>query len=172
MILGDFFAEKQKIENGEKGVIAAKKAGLPWGRIDDLGYAFYGGNLTYVTKINVKHGGWLAIKAPCYKGNLIEIAVDGQKKGKILYAPYKADLGKISAGAHELRLTLYGNRFNTFGQLHNTTAVPWDGTYAWRTDGKEWSYDLLTRPVGIMRAPTYEIYAAENSTERGGKEEK
>lgn len=172
MILGDFFAEKQKIENGEKGVIAAKKAGLPWGRIDDLGYAFYGGNLTYVTKINVKHGGWLAIKAPCYKGNLIEIAVDGQKKGKILYAPYKADLGKISAGAHELRLTLYGNRFNTFGQLHNTTAVPWDGTYAWRTDGKEWSYDLLTRPVGIMSAPTYEIYAAENSTERGGKEEK
>ena len=153
-------------------MIAVKKAGLPWGRIDDLGYAFYGGNLTYVTKINVKHGGWLAIKAPCYKGNLIEIAVDGQKKGKILYAPYKADLGKISAGAHELRLTLYGNRFNTFGQLHNTTAVPWDGTYAWRTDGKEWSYDLLTRPVGIMRAPTYEIYAAENSTERGGKEEK
>ena len=172
MILGDFFAKKQKVENGEKGVIAAKKAGLPWGRIDDFGYAFYGGNLTYVTKINVKRGGKLAIKAPYYKGNLIEITVDGQTKGKILYAPYKADLGEIAAGAHELRLTLYGNRFNTFGQLHNTTAVPWDGTYAWRTNGKEWSYDLLTRPVGIMRAPTYEIYAAKNRNERGNEEKK
>lgn len=179
IIAGDFSAEKRK-ENfgvaGEKGVIVNKKSGLDWGRIDRLGYAFYGGNLTYITKINVKSGGKLKLKAPYYKGNLIEIAVDGMYKGRVLYAPYEVELGEIAAGEHELRLTLYGNRFNTFGQLHNTTGVPWDGTYAWRTDGKEWSYDLLTRPVGIMRAPVYEVYAAENygvkNSNQGGIEKK
>ena len=49
-----------------------------------------------------------------------------------------------------------GNRFNTFGQLHYWEVDKlWYGPDSWRTKGKNWSYEYLLRPAGILSAPVF-----------------
>jgi predicted nuclease of restriction endonuclease-like (RecB) superfamily len=66
---------------------------------------FYGGSIVY--RLPVEWGGGpMRIDAPCCCGQMIDVVPD---------AP---------AGRHELDLRLFGNRINTFGQLHCNIREP------------------------------------------------
>lgn len=152
-LLGEFGVGKA----GNSTVLTTFPDKLGWDRLDGQGFPFYGGNMLYESTVSVHKEGELEICVPHFCGNLIEVFVDGQSRGDIVYAPYICRAGRISAGKHLISCKLYGNRFNTFGQLHNATDVKWDGWYAWRTEGQEWTYSYRTRPCGIMSAPIYRI---------------
>ena len=48
----------------------------------------------------------------------------------------------------------YGNRRNTFGQLHNcSNYVMWCGPDAWRTEGETWAYEYQLTETGLLTAP-------------------
>ena len=61
----------------------------------------------------------------------------GQKRGKIFKKSYRAESG-VKKGSYELAFKVYGNRKNTFGQLHNcSNTQTWCGPDAWRTLGEK-----------------------------------
>ena len=46
---------------------------------------------------------------------------------------------------------MYGNRFNSFGALHNADEnYTWYGNGSFRTTGSQWTDDYMLRSFGIM----------------------
>ena len=53
-----------------------------------------------------------------------------------------------------LALTLLGNRYNGFGQLHMIgDDINWLGPDSWRSEGTSWSDTYQIKPMGILTAP-------------------
>lgn len=126
---------------------------------DDLcvqGLPFYGANVTYHCDVRTEHDGTLVLHAPVYRGALMSVAIDGKEAGNLVFSPYTIKLPHVSAGAHRIDITLYGTRFNTFGQLHfhHHMKETWYGPHMWRVSGDEWSYEYETKPMGVLRTPT------------------
>lgn len=91
------------------------------------------------------------IKVPNFKAPVIGVYADREKKGLIAYAPHRLSLGKLSVGKHEIKLVMYGSRFNGFGMLHNANEnYVWYGNGSYRTIVREWTYEYMLRPMGIM----------------------
>lgn len=148
-LLGDFGVQV----NGRKKVVVARPAELGFGDISTQGLAFYGGNLSYEIPFETK-GGRISLRAPHYRGALLRAALDGKDCGQIVYAPYEIILENVAPGKHTLSLKLYGNRFNTFGQLHLAdTSVRWYGPDSYRTTGDKWCYEYWTRATGVLASP-------------------
>ncbi len=87
---------------------------------------------------------------------LVGVALDGKPIGRVAFAPFRLELGRVTPERHQLDLTCYGHRFNAFGSLHNLNhehlwaeACP----DAWRTVGTDWSYEYQLRPMGIVNSP-------------------
>ncbi|HBP37314.1 MAG TPA: hypothetical protein DD640_00945 [Clostridiales bacterium] len=98
--------------------------------------------------------GSLTIHAPCYRGALIAVAVDGRPAGRTVFSPYDLKIDGLTAGKHEIELNLYGNRVNTFGAVHNCDpSRTWFGPDAWRTSDDAWSYEYQLHPTGILKTP-------------------
>ncbi len=77
------------------------------------GLPFYAGNLVYETSVETEAGElWTEISR--YRGALLQIEVDGKKKGNLIYAPYRMNLGKVRAGKHKICIRVFGNRANAF----------------------------------------------------------
>ena len=77
--------------------------------------------------------------------------MDGRSVGLIALAPHTLRAGKLSAGRHLLEICAFGNRFNTFGTLHNCNEeYKWYGPDSYRTRGSEWSEAWCVRPAGIL----------------------
>lgn len=126
--------------------------------ITNQGMPFYGGNITYQTYIETD-GGSLVVKANNYRGALIAVDIDGKRADVIAYAPYQLHLGNIPAGKHRIEFTLFGNRHNTFGALHNAdTQNTWYGPNFWRSVGDAWCYEYRLKDMGIMASPVIEVY--------------
>jgi hypothetical protein len=99
------------------------------------------------------------IKANNYRGTLVAVSIDGKRAGIIAYAPYKLAVNNVKAGKHLIEFTLFGNRYNTFGALHNAdTANTWHGPAAWRSSGDAWCYEYKLKDTGIMASPVIEVY--------------
>ncbi len=117
------------------------------------GMPFYGGNLTYTLSLKTTRDGALKVLVPCYRGALVAVELDGKRRGEVVIAPYTCQIDGVAAGDHTLTLTLYGNRFNTFGALHNCDPVTdWYGPNYWRSTGENWTYEYLVRDTGILSA--------------------
>jgi hypothetical protein len=113
---------------------------------------FYGGNLKYTFKI--EGGGKKTIEISKYRGAVIKVLLDGKEMGYIDFPPHRLDLGEISEGEHTVDLILYGNRMNTFGQLHKTNEhLAWTGPDSWRTKGRFWTDEYMLTRTGILTAP-------------------
>ncbi|MBE6761085.1 MAG: hypothetical protein E7551_02245 [Ruminococcaceae bacterium] len=147
-LLGDFGVEVK----GSKVKIIEKPKVINFGDWVNQGIPFYGGALTYRTKIE---GGAKTkvsldiISAPC-----ITVSLDGKVVSNISLAPHTADLGQLEKGEHTLDFNVYASRVNTFGAFHWTDRVAaWYGPTAWRTKGKEWSYEYRLRESGIITSP-------------------
>ena len=149
-ILGDFGVRVQ----GASGIIVDMPKKLGFSSTTEQNLPFYTGNITYKTEIDVPDCGNVKVKASCYKGGLVKVSVDGKDTGRIVYAPYTLDLGKLSKGKHMLEFTLYGNRYNAFGSLHNyNEATRWCGPTRWYTEDDEYGYEYKFKPMGILKSP-------------------
>ena len=85
---------------------------------------------------------------------MISVKVDGEEKGDIIYPPYILGVDGLSDGEHDIEMTIYTHRYNTFGPLHLVNeAEPWHGPDAWRSKKCNWSNEYVLRRVGILSAP-------------------
>lgn len=164
-LLGDFGVKVC----GTQQTITEPVRTLAFGDITCQGLPFYGGNITY--KLPVEMGKEISVHAPYFRGSLIGVSLDNERVGSIMTAPYTLVIRKenvcsdASAGnacpeqtgereEHLLELTLFGNRINTFGALHNCNEnCTWFGPDAWRTKGDGYSYEYQLHRVGILKAP-------------------
>jgi len=136
---------------GRAKIITALSEKISFGSITNQGLPFYGGNITYHLEAQ---GSSLHVEATRYRGTLVSVAVDGEEKGKIVYPPYSLDVDGLANGSHKVDITLFGNRFNSFGAVHLTDVKhSWHGPDAWRSDEERWSYEYVLRDVGILTRP-------------------
>ena len=81
----------------------------------------------------------VSVRVPHFASPVLEVAVDQKAVGLIAFAPHTLSLGRLCAGEHELEICAYGNRFNSFGTLHNCNdEYKWYGPDSYRTRGSEW----------------------------------
>lgn len=119
------------------------------------GYPFYGGNVTYKIPF-ISKGGEVNVRANLFRAPVMKASVDGKEAGYIAFSPYEVSLGELPSGEHLLELTVFGNRVNTFGTLHNCDQKEeWYGPNAWRTTGDLWSYEYQIKPSGLLKAPVF-----------------
>lgn len=143
-LLGDFSVTDNR-------VITAPIKALDLGNITKKGLPYYTGSIDYVFDAELECDGKYSICVPEFSAPALYVSVDGERKGIIAYAPHRASLGQLASGRHTITVTLYGNRFNSFGMLHNANEnYTWYGNSSYRTDGSDWTYDYMLRPVGIM----------------------
>jgi hypothetical protein len=165
-LLGDFGVS---VLGKHKKIMKAPEK-VYFGDITKQGYPFYSGNLTYHCKINTPKSN-VSMKAQYFKNPLLSVIVDDKVAGNIAFAPYTIELGSLSAGEHDLKITAYGNRYNTFGQLHNCdTKYTWFGSCSWRTIGDRWSEEYQLKENGILCSPkliSYEISDDRIISEKG-----
>ncbi len=150
-ILGDFGV---RVTGREKTVTALPEK-LCFDDIRYQGLPFYGANVTYKCEVEADRDGTLCIHAPVWRGALVSATIDGKDCGNMAFSPYDIN-AKVKAGAHTVELTIYGTRFNTFGQLHchHNPDFKWYGPASFRTEGDMWSYEYENKPAGILRTPT------------------
>ncbi len=146
-LLGDFGVRL----DGRQAVMTKKRGTLDFGDITKQGMPFYTGNLEYLFTMDINEAAEYFIRIPEFAAPVIGICVDGKERGLIAYAPHRLSLGRLACGRHEVKVRLYGNRFNGFGMLHNANEnYVWYGNGSYRTTGKEWTDDYMLRAVGIM----------------------
>lgn len=118
------------------------------------GMPFYGGNLTYKTSF-VSDGGEKTLEITRYAGALMKVRMDGKEMGAMIYPPARLGLGAVTAGEHTLEITLFGNRANTFGTLHNVDEnISYCGPASWVTrGGRFWCPEYITKRTGILTSP-------------------
>jgi len=152
-LLGDFGVSV----SGCNASITKKCDNISFGSITHQGLPFYGGNITYKTKITTPDCS-LKIKLGQYRGALVKIAIDGLDYGICTFAPYIKEIPFLTSGEHIIEFTLFGNRANTFGPLHNCNPNwKWFGPRAWYTTGEEWSCEYHLRDIGLLTSPIVEV---------------
>lgn len=139
--------------DGATAKITAMPKSLHYGDVVDQGMPFYGGNITYKTGFE-SDGTEKTLEITRYCGSLITVRLDGNELGAMIYPPARLCLGNVSKGKHILELTVYGNRANTFGTLHNADEdVPYCSAPAWLPGGRFWCPEYVTKRFGIMTSP-------------------
>ncbi|WP_455619386.1 hypothetical protein [Eisenbergiella sp.] len=153
-LLGDFGVKAA----GSRTALTAPVTELAFGDICTQGLPFYGGNLTYHLPVVLAEDGKLTVSVTRFRSPLIEVSLNGTEKRKIFKSPYKAEFEGVKKGACELAFKVFGNRKNTFGQLHNYSNIPtWCGPDAWRTDGENWAYEYQLTKTGILASAYAEL---------------
>ena len=138
---------------GADAVITNLPEKISFGSLLNQGFPFYSGAVTYKVKTKTENGS-LTVTASDYMGALVEVSVDGEIKGDIIYPPYTLEIKGIPNGEHEIGLKLYTHRFNSFGPLHLVDVnEKWLGPDVWRTEGINWSYEYVLRTTGILKTP-------------------
>lgn len=146
-LLGDFGVEAR----GTRAVVTEAADSVYFGDVTNQRMPFYGGSLTYRMTVTLDHEQSVKVRVPHFRSPVLEVSVDGEKKGLIAYAPHVCSLGTLSAGSHVLEICACGNRFNSFGTLHNCNdEFQWYGPDSYRTRGCEWSEAWCLRPFGIL----------------------
>lgn len=153
-LIGDFNA---LLEGCEKTLLEPSDS-IGFGDITSQGMPFYGGNLTYRVAVNAPRDCDLCVNLAKYKGAMIKVAMDGKPVGNVVFAPYDLEIKNVTAGEHTLEFTLFGNRHNTFGGLHNCGPSVYYGQHYWYSTGQSWSYEYNIKPTGILKSPVISMY--------------
>ena len=119
------------------------------------GLAFYAGNVTYKCSFTLRERIDKAVlEIPHFSAPVIAVSLDGERKGLIAFAPHRLSIGSLEAGSHTLDITVYGNRYNSFGTLHNADdQYMWYGPQSYRTTGSQWTDSYLLKPMGVLSKP-------------------
>ncbi len=145
-ILGHF-----GVELGPVNKIIAFPGNLGFGDITHQRLPFYTGNVIYQSSFLLNEDGDIGIKVPYFSNPVLEVSVDGQSRGLIAFQPHQLPVRGLKKGIHKIEICAYGNRFNTFGPLHNSNQdYIWYGPDSYRTVGDQWSEYYLVRPMGIL----------------------
>lgn len=151
-LLGDFGV---RVQGAEKTVIPPVRR-LGFGDWTTQGLPFYCGNVTYKIPVRVEKD-TLTIRVPQYRGSVLGMEMDGARQGDMAYAPYEYTFTNLQPGEHELGITVYGNRVNGFGCVHNCDdSTSWFGPDCWRSEGVRWCYEYRLRKSGLLVSPQIE----------------
>lgn len=151
-LLGEFGVSVE----GSRFILKEKNETIMFGDITRQGFPFYGGNVTYELPATLPKGE-ARMQISRFRSPVLKVELDGEEVGHIAFSPYGISLGQVQAGVHQLKITSFGNRVNTFGAVHNCNEVErWFGPNAWRSTKEEWSYEYFIKETGILKAP--EIY--------------
>ncbi len=154
-ILGTFGV---KVIGCEK-ILVKMQEKIGFGSIVPQGLPFYGANVEYSFEVELEKDGAVEIEASYFRGALIGVDLDGERRGRIALPPYKVFLPDVKKGKHKVNLTLFGNRYNTFGSLHMVNEGElWCGPAAWRTRDQNWSYEYNFHPMGILKSPVITVF--------------
>ncbi len=149
-LLGDFGVGV----SGRCAYIVPPVKNLAFGDWRAQGLPFYSGNVTYHCKVTTARSQQI-LRVPHFSGTMVSVDERGRRLGVLAFAPYELLLE--GAGVHELALTLWGNRENSFGCLHRVSKNKWVGPGEWRTSADEWAYEYQNKPMGILSAPRIHI---------------
>ncbi len=146
-LLGDFGVRVA----GKNCCIYKKPEKLAFGDVVNQGFPFYGGNITYHLPVSLEKGKY-NVHIPHYVGGLVKVELSGDNK-PIIYPPYNAEI-EAEAGENTLNITLFGNRYNSFGCVHNADRKwGWLGPNCWRSEGDAWCYEYILKEMGILSTP-------------------
>lgn len=111
-LLGDFGVKVC----GAKKTLIPKPEKIKFGKIQNQGFPFYGGKLTYHTSFdgNGKVG---TLSVPSFRAALVEAECEG-KDVDIAYSPYTAEID-TQKGKTPIDITTYVSRQNAFGCIHH-----------------------------------------------------
>lgn len=90
---------------------------LTFDSIIHQGLPFFGGNIIYHLPLKTDEDE-LILRSAQYRGSLQTARLDNGREKNLIYPPYTANLGTVSAGLHTVDMMLYGNRYNAFGAIH------------------------------------------------------
>jgi hypothetical protein len=134
-----------------------------WGDITSQGLPFYVGNITYKCTLLVPSdisvgtsGTPLALSVPQFSSPVLTVTnlKTNKKLGHIAFQPHMLPLGKFEAGSHNIAITAFGNRYNSFGHLHLPEGVTSQcDPNMWRTGGDWWTDKYNLRPIGVLEGP-------------------
>lgn len=145
---------------GSEATIVPMANTLGYGSIVPQTLSFYSGAIDYKLDITIPEEcdtDELMLTVPQYRGSLVEVFVDGEPAGDVVYPPYKLSLGNVGAGAHEVTLRLYVPRTNGFGPVHVADEeYAYPGPKAWRVEGEEFGYEYHFHTEGITMKPWLE----------------
>ena len=149
-LLGDFGVRVR----GSEAYLEEKPEKLGFGDVTLQGLPFYGANITYHIPVEMPRDGALKVHASAYRGALLTVALDGQRKDRIVFPPYDTVLENVPAGSHTVSVTLFGQRCNSFTPVHRVNLHHRHmDPGAWRSKGDDWSYEYNLFSVGILKAP-------------------
>ena len=147
-LLGDFGVKVL----GTYSCITQRADKLYFGDITNQTLPFYTGNVIYEFSVDLaEDADDVVIEVPHFKAPVLDLFVDGEEKCLVAYAPHKGSIGALKAGAHKVKIELYGNRFNGFGTIHNANdEFKWYGPDSYRSKGSQWSDTYQLRSNGIL----------------------
>ena len=117
---------------------------------------FYAGNVTYECSFTApSEGQSLALSVPSFVSPLLTVSLDGQASQILAFEPRMLDLGVLEPGQHQLMITCFGNRENSFGTLHLSEGkTTWIGPTEFRTDRPGWwQNEYAIKRMGILATP-------------------
>lgn len=153
-ILGDFGVRV----HGSECVITPPVRKLAFSDWSDQGLPFYGGNVIYRIPLELSQDGAVRVQATQFRNPLWKARIDEGDWVPAPFAPYTAEMN-AQKGHHILEVTAYGNRINSFGQLHNCDeTMDWFGADSWRTEGTAWSYEYHLHRMGFLKRVEIGIY--------------
>ena len=121
--------------------------------ITTQGFPFYGGNVTYEIPLVSSHAGTATITASMFRSPLLKVQMNDSPEKTIAFSPYQVSL-PCKAGENMLLLTVFGNRANTFGPIHNcSSALNMSSPKSWRTLDTSWAYEYQIKPTGLLKSP-------------------
>ena len=153
-LLGNF----NVVSQGCDKILMPPTSTIAFGDITSQGLPFYGGNLVYSQEIDVPEDCKLRINLSHYIGAMTKVTIDGQTVGNIVFAPYDLEVPFIAKGKHTVEFTLFGNRHNTFGGLHNCGNNKYYGQHYWYSTEASWSYEYNLKKTGILKSPVITMY--------------
>ena len=114
-------------------------------------------NSTYLDAIkNTMEDGEYLIRIPHYRAAVLAIFVDGKRRDTVAYPPYVSNLGKLSAGKHEITVEAFISRQNCFGHVHCAEEnYRWLGPASWKTTESSWTYEYRLYREGIISTPQF-----------------
>ena len=109
---------------------------------------------TYEFDVEVGQDGKLAVRTEQYRGALIDVYIDDELSGNIIFSPYTFQKDGLAPGKHKVGIKLYGTRQNGFAQVHHTPGVYfYQSPNSWREGGAMWMYEYQFKPAGILKSP-------------------
>lgn len=148
-LLGDFGVDLK----GRKITLVERQKVLYFDNITKQTLPFYGGNITY--RFEYEGGGKKTLEIRRFVGTAFSVKVDGKRvPGMLAFPPNRLYLGELEDDKHMIEITLYGNRMNTLGQLHNTILKPsYTDPGMWRPKGRFFTPEYMLREHGILTTP-------------------